>query len=512
MAKIVGFALSFFLPLIIVRYLSQEAVGHYRESFQVITNAVTILPLGFSMSAYYFLSRETERRSAAVLNILLFNFSIGGLACLVLNLYPELVGYIFRSDELTRLAPLIGVVIWVWIFSAFLEMVPIANQEAKVATVFIICASLSKTLFLGAAVLAFATVDAFLYAAIIQGVIQTALLLNYLRSRFPGFWGKFDRRFFVEQMAYAVPFGLTGILWVAQNDIHNYFVGYQFSSADFAIYAYGCFQLPLIAMLYESVTSVLIPRMNTLQLVGDHEEMIRLTTRAMQKLAFFYFPIYAFLLITSQTFIVTLFTEQYAASASVFVVNLTLLPFSIVITDPIVRSFKELGRVFLLTRLFVLSALVAVLYFGLGYFSLTGVIAVAVGAFLVEKAITETMVIKKLGLGVRHLSLLNGIVKTAAITVLAGIVTWLVYSNSHSYVHRIAVNYAKDTFGIVRPGVLDFLSGSVVLLVSALVFVPIYLIAASFLGVIEDDEKMTVKRFFRRIIQGRGPASIAEVQ
>ena len=512
MAKIVAFALSFFLPLIIVRYLSQEAVGHYREAFQVITNAVMILPLGFSMSAYYFLSRESERRPAAVLNILLFNFTIGGLVCLIVNVYPELLGNIFRSDELTRLAPLIGVVIWVWIVSAFLEIVPIANQEAKVATIFIICTSLSKTLFLGAAVLTFATVDAFLYAAIIQGVIQTALLLNYLRSRFPGFWGKFDRRFFVEQMAYAVPFGLTGIIWVAQNDIHNYFVGYQFSSTDFAIYAYGCFQLPLIAMLYESVTSVLIPRMNALQLVGDHEEMIRLTARAMQKLAFFYFPIYAFLLITSQTFIVTLFTEEYAASSSVFVINLTLLPFSIVITDPIVRSFKELGRSFLLTRLFVLCALVAVLYFGLGSLSLTGFIAVAVGGFLVERVITETMVIKKLRMGLRHLPLFNGIVKTAAITVLAGSVTWLVYLTSHSAVHGIAMHYAKETLGIMRPGMLDFFSGSVVLLVSALVFIPIYLISASFLGVIEDDEKLTIKRFVRRIFQGRGPASVAEVR
>ncbi len=66
-AKIVAFAFSFALPLLIVRYLTQDAVGHYRAAFQVITNAVIILPLGFSMSSYYFLARETERRGAAIL-------------------------------------------------------------------------------------------------------------------------------------------------------------------------------------------------------------------------------------------------------------------------------------------------------------------------------------------------------------------------------------------------------------------------------------------------------------
>src|SRR6185436_13115560 len=132
--------------------------------------------------AYYFLARETERRSAAILNILLFNFVVGGLACLILNLFPQIVGGLFRSDELTHLAPKIGVVIWIWIFSTFLETVAVANQEARVATVFIVVSQFSKTLLMGSAVFVFGTVEAFIYAAMIQGVIQTTILLVYLRS------------------------------------------------------------------------------------------------------------------------------------------------------------------------------------------------------------------------------------------------------------------------------------------------------------------------------------------
>jgi len=201
-------------------------------------------------------------------------------------------------------------VIWIWIFSTFLETVAIANQEIRVATAFIVTAQFTKTVMMGGAVIAFATVEAFIYAAMIQGIIQTFVLLCYLRSRFPGFWRGFNPAFFREQMVYAIPYGLAGVLWMAQNDIHNYFVGYKFSSAEFAIYAYGCFEIPLIAMLSDSVTSVLIPRMNALQHAGDREEMIRLTARAMQKLALFCFPIYVFLLITSHTFIITLFTGE----------------------------------------------------------------------------------------------------------------------------------------------------------------------------------------------------------
>jgi O-antigen/teichoic acid export membrane protein len=511
-AKVAGFALSFFLPLIIVRYLAQDKVGVYRESFQVITNAVIILSMGFSMSAYYYLAREKERRGPAVLNILVFNFVMGGLACLILFLFPQIVGSIFRSQELTDLAPKIGVVIWIWIFSSFLETVAIANQEARVATVFIITAQFTKTLLMASAVLVFATVEAFIWAAMVQGVLQTAILLYYLRSRFPGFWRGFNLAFFREQMAYAIPFGLTGILWMAQSDIHNYFVGYKFTSAEFAIYAYGCFEIPLIAMLSESVTSVLIPRMNELQQSGDRDEMIRLTARAMHKLALVYFPIYVFLMITAQTFIITLFTQNYAASASVFVINLTLLPVSILITDPIVRSYKELGRLFLLTRILVLAALIGVLYYGLGHFGLTGMITAAVGAILAEKVIAETMVIRKLGLGLQHLPLLKNVGKTALVSILAGLVTWVVYTNLKDYLLGVGEHFAADTLHTTQLAALNFFGGSLVLLISGLVFAPIYLIAANLLGLIEDDEKQAVMRLVRRFLPRRSGEPVIDAQ
>ncbi|HQZ96568.1 MAG TPA: oligosaccharide flippase family protein [Pyrinomonadaceae bacterium] len=511
-AKIIAFGFSFALPLLIVRFMPLNEVGHYREAFQIITNALVILPLGFSMSAYYFLAREKERRGAAVLNILLFNFVVGGLAALTLFLYPQLLGGLTRSEELTRLGPAIGIVIWIWIFSTFLETVAIANSEAKAATYFIVFASFSKTLLMGGAVLGFATVEAFIYASMIHGVIQTAILLNYLRSRFPGFWRDFDPAFFREQMRYAIPFGLTAILWTAQTDIHNYFVFYKFTAADFAIYAYGCFQLPLISMLAESISSVLIPRMNALQQVGEREEMLRLTVRATQKLAFFYFPIYAFLMITAETFVLTLFTKEYLQSTPIFMINLTLIPLSILVTDPIVRSYKELGRFFLLTRIFVLTLLIGVLYFWLDHFSLTGVITVAVAALVLEKVIGESMVIKKLGLGWKDLPLLKDVGKVAVITLFAGLITYIVYVNVHVYVEEIGERLAQEAFTTNRASTLNFVGGSLVLLISGLVFAPIYLLGANFWGVIEEADKRSVMNLIRKFLPKQRVAPLVDLK
>lgn len=498
-AKIVGFAFTLLLPLLIVRYLSQEEVGIYRQVFLVIVNANAILPLGFGISVYYFLSRETEeRRGAAVFNTLLFNFAVGAVACLTLFLYPQLLGNITQSDEMTRLAPKIGVVIWLWVFSTFLETIAVANREPKMATAFIILAQFTKTALLMLAVVMFATVESFIYAAMAQALIQSIILLVYLGSRFPKFWQKFDAQFFREQLFYALPYGLAGLLWTLQTDIHNYFVFYHFNAAGFAVYSTGCFELPLIAMLAESVGAVMIPRMSELEASADKSEMKRLSARVMQKLAFFYFPIYIFLMITATTFITTLFTKNYGASVPIFLVNLTLLPVYIWVTDPIVRAYKELGRLLLTARAFILVGLIAALYFGIRHFDLRGMIAIVIAVALVDKFVSTWLVLRKLAVKRQDIGLLKNVGKTALASLIAGAATLLCYRQFEESVAAWGASLAQAILPTVKHSLTDFAAGILVLTFAAAIFAPIYLLMMNRFGVIEDAEKEKLKSFANR--------------
>src|SRR3954471_7924063 len=134
-AKALAYFLGFALPLVLVRRLSQQEFGVYKQVFLVVSTALTVLPLGFSLSAYYFLPRETDaRRGAVVFNVLFFNVAVGLVAFLVLLLRPTLLASLFGSEELTQYAPLVGLVVLMWMTSLFLEVAAIAHHEAKLAT------------------------------------------------------------------------------------------------------------------------------------------------------------------------------------------------------------------------------------------------------------------------------------------------------------------------------------------------------------------------------------------
>jgi O-antigen/teichoic acid export membrane protein len=495
-AKTVGFAMSFLLPLLVVRYLDQTQVGIYRQAFQVVTTMVAILPLGFSASAYYFLSRDKKDQPYIIFNILLFNFVVGGFACGLLAFFPRLLGAVFQDAELTRLAPLIGVVVWLWVFGAFLEIVAVANQEPRLATVFIIFAQFTKTVFMVTAVVVFSTVESFIYAAIMQGIVQTLVLLLYLNHKFRGFWRSFDLAILKRQFIYVLPYGLMALLWVLQSDIHNYFVGYRFSPAEFAIYVYGCFQLPFLGILYESVAAVMIPRMSALQNDDNRREMAEVTIRAMDKLAFFYFPIYALLLITGYDLITALFTQNYAASVPIFLINITLIPFGILISDPIVRAFPKLGRFLLKIRLVIIPLMIGALWFGINYLDLRGIVVIVVVTTVVERMITMVRAAQVLGVKRQDAYLLRNIGKTALATLFAGIVTYGFYL----YFHQLTPSWGREIGGLLfstpKESWLNLITGGLTVAGSGCVLFAVYLVAANYLGIITSEEKQSIRRLF----------------
>lgn len=425
-AKTVAFVLSFALPLLLVRRLDQHEFGLYKQVFLVVGTALTMLPLGFGMSAYYFLPRERQRQGQIVLNIVLFYLLTAGLAALVLALFPQLLAALFQSDELTALAPAIGVAIFFWVLSSFLEIVAVAHQEARLATLFIIVAQFTKGLLLLLAAVWLATVAALVYAAILQGVVQTLLLFFYLRSRFPQFWRRFDWRVLRRQLSYALPLGVAGVLFTVQMDVHSYFVASHFDAATFAIYAIGCFQLPLVGILSESVCSVMIPRVSQLQKQGESREIIELTARVMRKLAAIYFPLYVFLMIAGREFIVALFTEQYAASWHIFAINLTLLPLGILVLDPLLRAYAEQRYFLLRLRLLLIGLLVVGLWLAIHYLGLLGVISVVVFINVLERLVTATRMARVVGARRSDLRLLGDVKKIALAAVAAGLLGLLV--------------------------------------------------------------------------------------
>lgn len=482
-AKAVAFVLGFALPLLLVRRLNQFEFGLYKQVFLVVSTSITVLPLGFSLSAYYFLPREAgDKRAAVVLNIFCFNAAIGLTVFLLLVAKPSILASLFGAQTAVSYAPLIGLVILLWISAMFIEIAAISNQEAKLATAFIVFAQFSKTTFLLAAALGFGTIRSLLYAAIAHGIVQNVMLLFYLHARFPKFWSRLDWHMMGRQLSYALPIGFAGLVFGILMDMHNYIVSYRFGPAAFAVYAVGCFSLPLVNIVGESFGAILIPHISALQKQNAAREIVLVTAQTMRKLSLVYFPLYACLLVLGREFLTILFTKQYLASWPIFVVHLTTLPFFILITDPIMRAYAE-HRFFLLkVRSVTVILLFFALWFGTLRFGLVGAICIMVIFSLADRFVETAKAWSIIGVKWTDAVLLKDIGKVAIAAAVAGIAAM--------FTRSALLSASVGAFGVLA--------------VSGAIFGAVYLLAIALLGVVTPGEWTAIRQRVG-VMQSRRP-------
>lgn len=427
LAKTLGYIFSFALPLMLVRWLNQAEFGLYKQVFLIVGSTILILPLGFHMSAYYYLPRETHRRGQVVFNILLFYMITIGAVCLVILLRPSVLAKILGGQELPTYAGLISLVVLTWGCSSFLETVALANQEIKLAAIFIVTFNLSRAVFMIGAVVMFDSFKALLYASAFHGGLQLLTLLIYVRVRFGRFWREFDWALLRAQLSYALPLGIAATILHFQVDLDKFFVSKQLGAAALAVYSIGCFNIPLFFLISDAVGSVMIPRVTSLEKLGERREIVMLLARMIRKLSAIALPLYALLLIVGPDFIVVLFTTTYIASWPIFAVNLAQIPLSVLTSayDPVLRAYAGQRYFLLSVRILLLSLQGVALWYGTKAFGMLGAVSIVIGIGIIERIVVSVRVSRLLGLTRRDLPLLKDVGKVLIAVSLASCVTLL---------------------------------------------------------------------------------------
>ncbi len=317
-ANVIATVMSFALPLLLVRTMNQAEYGLYKQAFQIIFSALSLLNLQVAVSVFYFYERAPGKKLQVSLNVMLFYGLVGAMVFLIFLVWPGWAPLIFQGSGLVPHVPLLGFAIFCSLVSTNLDAVPIAAGDFRMASALIVLSQLTKAVVMIIAALVFGSLEAVLVAAVIQGLLQIAFMVIYIRRRFGRFLAAIDWQLFKSQIGNALPFGVGGIAAIVQNDMHSYFVSHYFDPATFAIYAVGCFQLPLLSMLTTSFAGALNPELAKHKEENDYRAIINLWMDVIRKLAFFFAPAFALLLVLRREFITLLFTENYSCA---FLIN-----------------------------------------------------------------------------------------------------------------------------------------------------------------------------------------------
>jgi O-antigen/teichoic acid export membrane protein len=425
-SKLVAAALNICLPILLVRIMPQTEYGVLKEALLFVTTAASVAMFGVGMSAFYYMPRHPEKGGQIALNILAYNFIAGWIPFFIVVLYPSLLRGLFRTDALTPIAALLGLLVLMTLTSSLVQQIPTALQDVRNSTLFIVGTQATRAIMLAVAALWYGTVRSIIVAALIHQVMCVALLFWYLEGKFPRFWAHFDWQFFKEQLAYALPYGAFGMIWVIQKDLDNYFVSASLGPKDYAIYSVGWIDVPLLTLAVESVASVMIVRVSALEKEDRKEDIRYVTAAATNRLAAIQFPLFAMLFVGGHDLIVLLYTRAYEQSANIFLVSIFLLLLGVFLLDPIVRAYKGMRNFLLVVRLVIFVALFCVLGPVIRHYGMMGAAVTAVVAQVFERIIIAWAAARAVEAKPRDIRLYADLFKVTGVTIAAGLVAYLV--------------------------------------------------------------------------------------
>lgn len=387
LARLFTAGLTLSIPLVLARVLHLDEYGTYYQLFLIATTLYYVLPFGVVQSLYYFLPRAEAKRPYLG-QTLLFMSAAGLLGALgVYALLGQVAGWFSNPALVEYRLPLAAYT--AFLLGSFPLEVSLTAQgrtrasaavylvsDAVRAAVMVVPPLLGASLYgLMVAVTGFAAVR---YVA--TWVVSLRGVTGPLASR----------QLFREQLAYAAPFGAAMLLAIPQQNAHLYAVAGAVAPALYALYRVGCFQLPVVDLLYTPTSEVLMVRLGELERAGRLEEGVHAFKEAAGKLAYVFLPFAAFLFAAAPEFIGALFGEKFLPAVPVFRVSVLGVVLSILPMDGTLRARGQTRAIF---ASYAVKAAVTVplVWLGVKHLGLLG----GIGSWAVAEVVGKAMLLSK---------------------------------------------------------------------------------------------------------------------
>jgi O-antigen/teichoic acid export membrane protein len=332
-------ATQLILGMVLVRLISKEMLGSYRQVALSYAMIAGIFSLQLESSLYYFLPKfGPERRRELLTQTLLTTGLLSVLIGVTMFLTADVFAAQFKNPQLAT---------WIRIFALF----PLADRIIQLQPAFLI--SLDKALYsglytmtsvlimIGTVVVVFAKgggVTGAIWAKLLVGGLSAAvgIMLMAVFSR-QSRW-QFNKELWFEQINYCWPLMATTIVGVMNLKVGEFLISSYFSREVYAVYSVGAIELPLIALFTSSLAAAIMPNMVAEADKGNLLGSLNLWHEASRKSSLLIFPTFAFFLVCGYDFIILLYTQDYAKAAWPFLIYLGRLPIRVAIYAAIFRA------------------------------------------------------------------------------------------------------------------------------------------------------------------------------
>ena len=444
--------------IVLARLVSKDILGDVLKLIMIYKTAVLLGNFGFNDNPYYFLPKLKPSSWGAFLYQCMRILFMSGLAAGLISFV--FFWYFFHNVWIGLFfIPIIALELTTSLIPDFL----VAAGRVKASSVFNLSLSVLNVVMISSVCFYFDDKILYLtYGFMVYNMVRilftAALIGKTLRRHRDALPDNLLR----EQLSFGIPLGLSSLTLRLNKQVDNYIVAFFFPSAVFAEYSVGSWEIPMLLKIPYSITTVYLSKYTRL---FDEQRIAELHEKWLQvgeKIIFLIVPITSFFLIFANELIHAAFGSEFQQAVVVFQIYTLTLYTRISSYSGLLKSFGETR--FILNQ----SILIIVLNFVFNVIgvNMIGLYGAPIGTLL-SNLVTLVIALRRIS-SILHVPM-------------AGLLPYRFHFYTTSTSLLLAV--------LVKFGLMYLTSNAFVILIAgAIIFVPSFLLAASFLKIMKNED------------------------
>ncbi len=339
--KVAGYIIASCLPLIMVRLLSTQQFGVYRQILFVAVMSISLIRLRIIQSLYYFYPREPGclgRLLSQTIGIL----SVAGCAG-VFCLMAITLWFNVRPSGVTAAAVLpLAVYVLIETIAQIIDHIFILDEKSGLVFVTTVASNITRLVMVAGTFVVFRTVLSIVYALIVLALLRLGVVMLYLCRSYIIRPLHIEKALFFRQINYITPLALGSLAGFMATQVAKCVISGYMTPEDFAVFSVGSIgMLSILSILYVSIGNVCFAKFGELAVADNLSAAKHLWHRMVLVNALFTVPAVVFCWIFADKIIGLLFTARYLQSAWIWRINMLSLPVLMLGYGYIPRAFGE---------------------------------------------------------------------------------------------------------------------------------------------------------------------------
>jgi O-antigen/teichoic acid export membrane protein len=415
-----AFAVTFLIPIVLVRTFDQATFGTYKQLFLIYSTLFAIAQFGMAESLYYFFPNNPRKTGKLAANSTVLLAILGAACAFGLAWQAQRIAGWLKNPQLEPFLPWLGGYLALTLVGATLEIAMVSRNRFALAAITMGTSEAFRAVLFVLPAFLTGELRWLMIGGMAYATLRLAVGAMYARQDLDD---KFlpDSGLLKQQLAYALPFQLAVLVETLQLNYHQYAVSYHFDTATFAIYAVGCLQLPASELLAAPAANIMMVRMAEERRDGRPVNVLPVWADTNRKLMLMLIPLTGFLIVAAHDLILMLFTAAYTASISIFSLwAVTMAAFAFP-TDAVLRVFADTRSILGLNviRLIFVAALISL---AISRFGLIGPVLVTLASLTIAKVLALARIAQLMSVRIRHLVDWKTAGISLAVTVLSALI------------------------------------------------------------------------------------------